>query len=85
MTSVFSFCLRADNLEFGHINQVLFSLVTPVANHCCDDLERGSLMVEESDDDDADSAGVRKRPPAFHHFVSQQLFRGFSSLGKSML
>ena len=30
MTSVFSFWLRADNLEFGHINQVFLLLSTPV-------------------------------------------------------
>ena len=30
MTSVFSFWLQADNLEFGHINQVFFLLSTPV-------------------------------------------------------
>ena len=30
MTSVFSFWLQADNLEFGHINQVFLLLSTPV-------------------------------------------------------
>ena len=30
MTSVFSFWLWVDNLEFGHINQVFFLLSTPV-------------------------------------------------------
>ena len=43
----------------------------------------------EENDDDADSAGVRKafevRPSAFHHFVSLPLLRGFSSLTQSML
>ena len=61
-----------------------FLLSTPVTDHCSDDSERGSLVVEENDDD-IDSAGVRKRSSAFHHFVSQRLLSGFSSLGQSML
>ena len=61
-----------------------FPLSTPVTDHSSDDSERGSLVVEENDDD-ADSTGVGKRLSAFHCFVSQRLLRGFSSLGPSML
>ena len=61
-----------------------FLLYTPVTNHCSDDSERGSLVVE-GNDDDTDSAGVGKafevRPSAFRHFVSLRLLRGFLSLG----
>ena len=34
-----------------------FLLSIPVTDHCSDDLERGSLVVEEHDDDDADCVG----------------------------
>ena len=58
-----------------------FLLFTPVTDHCSNDLERGSLVVEENDDD---GTGVGKvfevRPSAFHHFVLMPLLRGFSSL-----
>ena len=70
---MFSFCLRVDNLEFSHINQLLFSLVfVPVCDHCSDDSE--SLIVEENDD----SVGkpLKVRQSAFHRFVSSQLLRG---------
>ena len=65
-----------------------FLLFTPVTDHCSNDSERGSLVVEENDDD-GDSTGVGKvfevRPSAFHRFVSMPLLRGFSSLRQSML
>ena len=85
---MFSFCLQADNLEFSHINQLLFSLVVvSVRDYCSDDSE--SLIVQGNDDGVGENGNSVGKPlqSTFHRFVSssrRQLLRGFSSFTQSM-